>query len=82
MGRDRWDDEFDSYREDEDTYVYDQCCENCGRMFCPMKLPDTDPREARYVRGMRRRKEDAELRDGEPVWCIYWQKKKQGRRRR
>lgn len=94
MGRSQWDD-YDSYREDEDTYVYDQGCFNCGNPFCPMELPETaeehyeqygtledfdeEEAERRFEEVMKLRKEDAESRDDEPVWCIYWQKKREYR---
>ena len=80
------------YRDDEEMCVYDQTCENCCNECCPMEYPETaeehlcvygtlsgfDDRDAkrRYEEVVRRRKEDAALRDGEPIWCIYW---KQGR---
>ena len=27
------------YRDDEELYVYDQCCDNCCNPNCPMELP-------------------------------------------
>ena len=29
------------YRDDEELYVYDQCCDNCRNPHCPMELPMT-----------------------------------------
>ncbi|MBQ8304592.1 MAG: hypothetical protein IJX90_00015 [Blautia sp.] len=81
------------YRDDEELYVYDQSCENCCNPHCPMRLPETaeehleyygtlsdfDEYEAeeKYNEVLRRRREDAIIREDSPTWCIYWQ----GRRR-
>lgn len=83
--------ELYGYREDEEPYVYDQCCDNCGIDHCPMELPETaeehyelfgtlddfdeEEAERRFEEVMEMRNEDAEIRDDEPVWCIYWKKK-------
>ena len=59
------------YREDEELYVYDQCCENCCRFPCPLEIDDDDSiGQKRHKEKMRR--EDAVLREGDPIWCIYW----------
>ena len=71
------------YREDEEIYVYDQSCDNCSNNSCPLRLYDEDAFDPVFDVRRRnqeiqiRRKEDGIIRDGEPVWCIYWQ----GRRR-
>lgn len=66
------------YREDEELYVYDQCCGNCGRCPCPLEIDDGDSiGQKRHKEKMRR--EDAAMRDGEPTWCIYWQGRRRGR---
>lgn len=73
---------------DQEMDVYEQCCENCRNRHCPMMMPETaedhygeygtlsdfDEGEAeeKTKSVLRRRKEDAILRDGEPTWCIYW----------
>ena len=74
--------EKDAYEDDGDMYVYDQCCGNCEHEVdwcCPMKIPDPHESPAGYRRVMKARKEDATLKDGEPVWCIYWKKRKRRR---
>ena len=77
------------YRDDEDMYVYDQCCDNCCNPSCPMEFPESAEdhyynfgtlsdydgaavrRAAKEV--ARKRKEDGIIRDGNPIWCIYWE---------
>ena len=76
------------YRDDEELYVDDQSCANCTKADCPMALPmlaqehldiygtlaDFNVRgvmtETREVQ--KRRSRDAIVKDGQPVWCIYW----------
>jgi hypothetical protein len=64
----------DRYQEDEEMYVYDQCCGNCGNRACPMlERDDANIGEKRRVEKLR--KEDAIECGGEINWCIYWQQK-------
>ncbi len=69
---------FGGYRGDEETYVDDQFCQNCRNYgyMCPMELPEENEEPEEYDRVMKRRKEDAIVRGGEPVWCIYWEGQK------
>ena len=66
------------YREDEEMYVYDQCCDNCCRYPCPMEENEYDSISERKHKEKLRR-ENAIVREGEPTWCIYW-KGRGGRR--
>ena len=82
------------YRDDEEMYVYDQCCDNCHNPNCPMEFPeseedhlylygtlsDFDKRESKrkYKEIVKRRKEDAIIRDEQPTWCVYWQGSRRG----
>ena len=69
---------FGGYRGDEETYVDDQFCQNCRNhgCMCPMEPPEENEEPEEYDRVMKRRKEDAIVRGGEPVWCIYWEGQK------
>ena len=70
----------DGYREDEELYVDEQNCDNCKfgcDHGCPMSI-DSYMTTAEKNEVRKRRKEDSIMRNGEPVWCIYWK----GRRRR
>lgn len=66
------------YREDEELYVYDQSCENCTHRCCPMEFDSDDDMSSDYERREREesvaalRREDAIIRDGRLIWCIYW----------
>ena len=64
------------YREDEEMWVYDQCCANCARQGCdcPFEDDDINPRAKRKAV-----KEDAVVAEQKLKWCIYW---KQIKRRR
>ena len=91
MSRGRWED-YD--HSDQEMDVYEQCCENCKRDFCPMMLPETaeehyeeygtladfdvEMAEIEMEEALERRSEDAIMRNEDPVWCIYWE----GRNRR
>ena len=82
------------YRDDEEMYVYDQCCDNCHNPNCPMELPeseeehlyfygtlsDFDKKESKrkHKEIAKRRKEDAIIRDEQLTWCIYWQGSRRG----
>lgn len=81
-------DRNDGYRDDEELYVYDQCCDNCCNYACPMMLPSTaeehyeeygtledfdeDETERETEEVLQRRKEDGVFQDEELTWCIYW----------
>lgn len=72
-------DEGRGYRDDEEIYVYDQCCENCAlHDCCPMDISETDTK-ATVRRKKRLQEEDAVRRDGEIVWCVNWKQKKRRR---
>ena len=68
-----WDD-YD--HTEDDVYVYDQCCGNCGLEHtgaCPMREdPEKDGNDRKEIQ--KKQKEDAVLRNGKPDWCIYWRK--------
>ena len=66
------------YREDEEMYVYDQCCDNCGRCPCPLEI-DSEDSIGQKRRKEKMRREDSSMRDGEPIWCIYWKDRRRGR---
>lgn len=71
----------DGYREDEDICVDDQNCGNClyGGGACPMALDHVEtPAAEKRIRKSRR--ENAVIRDGEPVWCIYWKERRRKRK--
>ena len=58
----------------EEVYVDDQSCSNCrlcGDERCPMYINDYQSPGVMSQR-MKRRKEDAEFRNGRLSWCIYW----------
>ncbi len=55
------------YREDEELYVYDQCCENC-RYYCDWE----DERQ----KGCRYYARDDYERMPETHWCYQWRGKK------
>jgi len=55
------------YREDEELYVYDQCCENC-RYYCDWE----DERQ----KGYRYYARDDYERMPETHWCYQWRGKK------
>ena len=59
------------YRDDEEMYVYDQCCDNCEQCVCPLEEDDDDSIGERKHKE-RLRKEDGAFRDGELIWCIHW----------
>lgn len=65
------------YREDEELYVYDQSCDNCCKCPCPLEIFDEDSTRLKREKEEMRR-EDGVLRDGEPVWCIYWEGRQRG----
>ena len=56
-------------REDEEMWVYDQCCANCARQGCDCPCEDDDmaPRSKQEAI-----EEDAVMKDQELNWCIYW----------
>lgn len=67
------------YRDDEEMYVFDQCCENCARQRggCPFVAYvncENAPKSKRKAM-----KEDAVIKNQELQWCIHW---KQIKRRR
>ena len=69
------------YREDEELYVEDQNCFNCEfhrSGCCPMYIDDTQPL-CEQRRRLKKRREDAIVRDEEPTWCIYWKGRRRGR---
>ncbi len=71
------------YREDEELYVYDQGCFNCefhNSEWCPMYISSTMS-QAEIRRRLKRRKEDAEIRNGCPTWCIHWEGRRRNKRR-
>lgn len=71
------------YRDDEELYVYDQCCGNCANhctCLCPMFLDEEETDERKIKAVERKRKEDAVIRGGELDWCIYWKQKHGGGR--
>ena len=70
------------YREDEEMYVYDQCCDNCalhGSYLCPLELP-ADEKSEKYREVKKRRQEDAVMNGDDIAWCVNW--KSQSRRQR
>jgi len=60
------------YREDEEMYVYDQCCDNCAHQGadCPFEPYVGD--EHAPKRKKKQMKEDAIIRGEELEWCIHW----------
>ena len=86
MSRGKWED-YDHSDQEIDTYQ--QSCDNCINCNCPMMLPETaeeyyedygtldgfDSVEAaeKMEEVIQMRQEDAVNRDGEPIWCIYWE---------
>lgn len=64
------------YREDEELYVYDQCCENC-RFYCESDDND-DFDEASGCKNYGR--EDYERRPPSH-WCCDWKGRGKGGRR-
>ena len=70
----------DGYREDEELYVDEQNCDNCKFVCdhgCQMII-DSYMTAAEKNAAKKMRKEDAVMRNGKLIWCIYWK----GRRRR
>ena len=67
------------YREDEEMWVYDQCCANCARSQanCPFLAYANREKVSRAKR--KAVKEDAVVAEQELKWCIHW---KQIRRHR
>ena len=59
------------YREDEELYVYDQCCGNCSRCPCPLEEDEYDSTMQKRLKEKMRR-EDGVFRSGSLVWCIHW----------
>lgn len=64
------------YREDEELYVYDQCCANCARHggSCPFENDldcESTPRAKKNAM-----KEDAVVVEQELQWCIHWKQKR------
>ena len=88
MNRGGWED-YD--HSDQELDVYEQCCDNCTRDPCPMILPETaedhieefgtlegfdvDAAKQEMDEVIRRRREDASIRDGNLDWCIYWKER-------
>ena len=78
--------EYDPINE---TYVDDQCCENCA-MFgsCPLDETEIERRIRNRYSGVTAEKmlraakkridEDGIKRGGELVWCIYWKERVYG----
>ena len=64
------------YRDDEEMYVFDQCCDNCARQCggCPFEDDDIEPGARKEAM-----KEDAVIRDKDLQWCIYWKQIKRHR---
>ena len=67
------------YREDEEMWVYDQCCENCARQGCNCPFEayvgcENAPRAKKEAI-----KEDAVMKDQELQWCIHWKQIKRHR---
>lgn len=64
------------YRDDEELYVYDQCCENCARHNgdCPFEdyLDDENAPKAKK----KAMKEDAIIKEQQLEWCINWKQKR------
>lgn len=74
------------YRDDEETYVYDQCCDNCALNHpgvCPMDFDEDEKNICKKRSNEKKLREDAIRRDGVVQWCIYWQQYyRPGRRHR
>ena len=74
------------YRDDEEMYVYDQCCDNCalnGTNICPMDFDEDEKNMCKKRAHEKKVREDAIRRDGELQWCIHWQQHyRQGQRHR
>ena len=71
------------YRDDEEMYVYDQCCSNCanhGSCNCPMYIDEDEKDEEKIAKVEKRKKEDAIVHGESLDWCIYW-KQRGGRHR-
>lgn len=64
------------YREDEEMYVYDQCCSNCARhdRDCPFEDYIGDENAPRAKK--KSMKEDAVIKEQRLEWCINWKKRK------
>lgn len=67
------------YREDEEMYVYDQCCANCARNQdnCPFIAYANHEAVSRVKR--KAMKEDAVMVEQQLKWCIYWKQIKRHR---
>lgn len=64
------------YREDEEMYVYDQCCDNCARQGrdCPFESYVGDEHAPRAKK--KALKEDAIVHGEILEWCINWKHKR------
>ena len=67
------------YREDEEMYVYDQCCANCAKHGSSCPFEDDVDRESTPGAKKKAMKEDAVMVEQELQWCIHWKQIKRHR---